>query len=223
MYKKNENESFCIPVYAINLPQRIERRKHLEKQFSGKTEFEVTYIEAIQHKIGAIGLWESIKKTIRLALERGEDIIIICEDDHTFTESYSTGFLFSNIIGAERQKAEILAGGISSFGIAVPVDTNRYWVDKFLATQFIVLYKPIFQKILDYHFRDTDAADMVLSMISNCSMVVYPYISYQYDFGYSDVTKIHNDKPGIMTNMFKQANAKLSLIHYTFHRFKKKQ
>ncbi|MFC2321791.1 MAG: glycosyltransferase [Tannerella forsythia] len=37
-----DKEEFYVPVYVINLKERIERRKHIEEQFHGKPEFELT-------------------------------------------------------------------------------------------------------------------------------------------------------------------------------------
>lgn len=83
-------------------------------------------------------------------------------------------FIFQDIQGVD-----ILSGGVGGFGYAVPIAKNRYWVDWFWCTQFIVVYKKFFQKILDYEFKDTDTADGVISMLSNNLMTLYPFISKQ--------------------------------------------
>ena len=217
--KTEEKDVFYLPVYVINLPERVERRRHIEKQFLGKDEFEVTFVEAVKHEIGAAGLWNSLRKCIQMAIERGDDIIVVCEDDHIFTEYYSKEYFLSNVIGASQQGAEILSGGISNFRQAIPVSENRYWIDKFFATQFIVLYKSVFHRILEYEFKDTDAEDLVLPELSNRCMVLFPFISEQYDFGHSDVTLVHNERPGLVTEMFKRAKERLSFIHHIRNRF----
>lgn len=126
-----ENDEFFLPVYVINLKERTERRCHIEQQFANKTEFDVNYIDAIKRPIGAVGLWESLKKCVNIAIEKEEDIIVICEDDHFFTEHYSKEYFFANVIGAAKQGAELLSGGVSNFRNAVPVSSNRYWIDRF--------------------------------------------------------------------------------------------
>ncbi len=199
---------------------RVERRSHIEKQFQGKPEFKLTWIEAIEHPIGAVGLWKSMVKVVETAIINDDDIIIICEDDHTFTSAYSKEYFFANIIAANNQESELLSGGIGGFGTAVPVDSNRYWIDWFWCTQFIVVFKPLFQKILDYDFQDTDTADGVLSVIANNKMTLYPFISIQKDFGYSDVTCANNEFAGMITNHFRQTDMRLSLIHHVADRFK---
>lgn len=218
--EKHTHEEFYLPVYVINMRNRVERRSHIEKQFQGKPEFKLTWIEAIEHPIGAVGLWKSMVKVVETAIINDDDIIIICEDDHTFTSAYSKEYFFANIIAANNQESELLSGGIGGFGTAVPVDSNRYWIDWFWCTQFIVVFKPLFQKILDYDFQDTDTADGVLSVIANNKMTLYPFISIQKDFGYSDVTCANNEFAGMITNHFRQTDMRLSLIHHVADRFK---
>lgn len=210
---KAEETEFYIPTYVINLKERIERKEHISKEFEGKTEFGVTFVEACTHTIGGVGLWNSIVKIIEQAVEEDDDVILICEDDHYFTEHYSKEFLFENIINAHEQGADILSGGIGGFGYAVPVAKNRYWVDWLWCTQFIVVYKKFFQKILDYEFKDDDTADGVISQLSNNLMTLYPFISKQKEFGYSDITQGNKDNPNLITQHFERTDAYLSAIH----------
>ncbi|MFK2249200.1 hypothetical protein ACIXO6_15670 [Bacteroides fragilis] len=50
-------------------------------------------------------------------------------------------------------------------------------------------------------------------------MTIYPFISVQKDFGYSDVT-VYNGTPGMISNYFSQANYRLRMIHHVSHKFK---
>ncbi len=83
-----------IPTYIINLPTRTDRRKHILNEFKGRPEFELTMIDACTHEVGAVGLWNSILKIIDISTERNEDMVIICEDDHQFTEHNTKDYLF---------------------------------------------------------------------------------------------------------------------------------
>lgn len=217
---ENETE-FYISVYIINLKDRLDRRHHIEAQFLNKPEFALTWIDAVRHPIGAVGLWKSMVKAVEVAIGNDDDVMIICEDDHTFTSAYSKEYLLSSIVGANEQGTELLSGGIGGFGMAVPVAANLYWVDWFWSTQFIVVFKPLFQKILDYDFKDTDTADGVLSMLTKDKMTMFPFVSIQTDFGYSDVTRSNNDISGMVDNLFMNTNYRLSLIHRVVQKFKK--
>lgn len=212
--KKDESIStgICLPVYAINLRSRPERLKELKKQFTSKPEFNVTYIDAVQHENGAVGLWKSICKAVRLAQQREEDVIVLCEDDHEFTDIYDKDMFLANIVGAYRQGAELLNGGIGGFGTAVPVSPTRCWVDWFWCTQFVVIFASLFPKIVTYDFRDTDTADGVLSKLSNQSLVMYPPISKQKDYGYSDITP-RESQSEFQNNIFNVANWRLKQIN----------
>ena len=208
-----------IPTYVISLKERTERLAYALQQFEGKSEFEVHPIEACTHRIGAVGLWRSIVKIINLVKDVEDDIVIICEDDHTFTEYYDRDRLIQNIIDASTQGVLLLSGGIGGFGNAVPISTNRYWVDWFWGTQFIVLYRPIFKKILDFDFKDTDTADGVLSELTSHKMVLYPFISIQQDFGYSDVTRANDEISGKIMQHFKDANEKMNIYHQAYLKY----
>lgn len=207
----DNEEEFYIPVYAINVKEREDRKRHIIKEFENRPEFQFNLIEACRHPKGTIGLWNSIVNIVKLAKEKEEDVIIICEDDHYFTENYSPKLLFKEIREAYMQGADVLSGGIGGFGQAIPVGYQRYWVDWFWCTQFIVVYASFFDKILSYQFKEDDTADDVMSALTNNKMVIYPFISEQKDFGYSDVTRSNMDNQGRIREHFAWANAKLRM------------
>ncbi|WP_201747914.1 glycosyltransferase family 25 protein [Chitinophaga vietnamensis] len=194
-------EQVCIPTYVINLPERVERREHIRNEFNGRDEFEVTIVPACKHKIGAVGLWQTIRKILEIASAGDDDIIIICEDDHQFTESYSKELFLRNVAEAYSQGAGLLIGGIGHFTQAIPVTTTRYWIDVFWSTQFLVLFRKSFDKILSSEFDDTVTADDFLSEIIDEKMVFFPFISIQKDFGYSDISNRNEirETPDIFT------------------------
>jgi len=211
--KDSRFQEYYLPVYVFNLKTRSDRLQSVKKQFDGKDEYNVTYLEAIKHENGAIGLWKSICEAVRIAQKRGENIIVLCEDDHQFTEYYKKEYLFSNIVGAYRQGAELLNGGIGGFGNAIPVAPNRSWVDWFWCTQFVIIFDQLFQKILDYDFRPTDTADGVLSVLAQNAMVIFPPISTQRDCGYSDIVQ-HKNQSSFQNNLFKTTNSRLRMLHH---------
>ena len=216
-------DNIIIPTYIINLPERTERRAHIQKQFEGRKEFDVVFVEACKHKIGAVGLWNSIRKVVQMAIDHDDDVIIICEDDHEFTNTYSKAFLLKNIIEAHQQGADILSGGIGGFVHAVKITQDRYWVNNCSATQFIILYKKFFSKILEEPFDDDVIADILLSEITSNKMVLYPFISTQKNFGYSDVTPIHNKLEALVEKMFNTSVTRLGVISNAYLKYTKYQ
>lgn len=205
-------ENIIIPTYVINLPERKDRLAHIQQQFAGKNEFDVRIVEACKHPIGAVGLWHSILKIIQIAIASDDDVIIICEDDHEFTKRYSKEYLLQNIIEAANQGVEILNGGIANFSHAVPVSPQRLWIDSFWCTQFIIVYKSLFEKILKEPFEETDTADGKLSEMASHKMTLFPFISLQKNFGYSDVTRINRQQKDFLDNRFEESGKRLEKI-----------
>ncbi|ASU36759.1 glycosyltransferase family 25 protein [Mucilaginibacter xinganensis] len=208
-------ENISIPTYVINLPERTERKTHIIEQFKGRPEFDVTIVEACKHEIGAVGLWQSFRKVVQMAIDSDDDVIIICEDDHCFTADYSRDYLLKNILEAHRQDAEYMSGGTSYFNFAIPVSSNRFWVDTCLATQFVVLYKKTFESVLREPFDDNVVADILLSRIISNKMILSPSVSFQQNFGYSDVSAIHNKNANLVDEMFSKCNTRLAKLKKT--------
>ena len=175
-------EHVIIPTYIINLPERTDRLEHIKKQFAGRNEFDVQIVEACRNKVGNVGLWETIRKIVRLAIERDEDIIVICEDDHEFTSDYSKSFLIENIIGAHLQRAEMVLGGICGLAKALPIAHSRAWISYSHCTQFTIYYKPVFEKILNEPYDHKVIVDILLSHMVINKMVIFPFISVQKVF-----------------------------------------
>ena len=217
--RQESYDNIVIPTYIINLKERTERLEHIRKQFEGKPEFDITIVEACKHPVGAYGLWLSIRKIITMAMENDDDVIIICEDDHQFTTHYSKTYLLSNIIEAHAQGATYLSGGTGRFGHAIPITENRYWVNSCLSTQFIVLYKKFFLQILDEPFDESVVADLLYSEMTSNKMVLYPFISTQYDFGYSDVTDLHNQDKNAVSRLFSESSNKFKVIQTTYLKY----
>ncbi len=66
--------------------------------------------------------------------------------------------------------------------------------------------------MLDYSFQDTDTADGVISKLATNKMVIYPFISEQKDFGYSDVTQSNMEQQGKIREHFAKANKRMEFV-----------
>lgn len=199
-----------IPTYVINLKERTDRLQHMRQQFELRPEFEVHVIEACKHPVGAFGLWQSMRKCVESAKVQDDDFIIICEDDHCFTSYYNRDFLLTNIIDAHAQNCDLLSGGIGHFRHAVPITENRFWISTFWSCQFMIVYKKFYDIFLSSPYDESVTADNKLSYMTMNKMVLYPFISIQKDFGYSDVTESNNN-PGRIASLFENAGKKLRM------------
>ncbi|MFB6453870.1 glycosyltransferase [Chitinophaga sp. Hz27] len=172
-------DNITIPTYVICASQNNGKHAAIEKQFEGRSEFDVKIIPTIPHERKNISHWKDICNIIEIAIDNEDDVIILCQEDHLFSPHYSKQVFLDQIIAAHQQGAEILAGGVDGFGRCVPLTANRFWINSFFGSQFLVLYSSIFEKILAEPFYGTLTADAVLSEISSNKMVIYPFISLQ--------------------------------------------
>lgn len=144
---------------------------------------------------------------------------MVCEDDHTFTSSYDKKAFFANLSQAAKQGADLVSGGIGGFGHAVPIDRHHFWVDWFYSTQFIIIFDSVFDNILQYNFLETDAIDIVLSKICKEKQVLFPFVSPQKNFGYSDATKCNNQTPEKIEYYFQTTTMRLQTLLSVFQRY----
>ena len=221
MSEDTEYEDLSIPTYVISLEDRKDRLKYIKEQFEGKDEFDLRIISVQKRVVDAVVFWKGMLKAIDMAIENDEDVIIICGDDHEFTKDYTKEYLISNIIEAHQKGVNILLGGIGGFQQVVPVTKNRLWIDTFSCTQFMVIYKQFFQIILNEPFENGDTADGKFSEMTSNKMVLYPFISVQKDFGYSDVAKCSDELRVKIPKHFSDSDLKLNTIMNAYQKYKR--
>lgn len=201
-----------ISVYAVNLLHRKDRYQHIKAQYADKKEFNLTIVPAIEHKKGAYGLWQSICQIVAIEAEKDSDFFILCEDDHTFTDQYSPELLYNCIKQAQSLGADMLSGGYSWFIDAIQVSEHLFWGNKFTGMQFTIIFRKFYQSILNADFGENVVADLNLSDITENKFVIYPYISIQKEFGYSDVT-LQNNEQGSVDRVFKHSIERLNILY----------
>lgn len=207
-------DDIVLPTYVINLPCRTDRKESIRVQFAGRSEFDVHIVEACVHARGNVGLWQSICKIVADAERNGKDIILLCEDDHVFTQDYSRSAFLRQVYDAGMMGTDILLGGVGGFGNIVPVRNCLFWIDWFWCTQFAVIYRRAFSRILNADFKETDVADEFLSRLLTNKLAIFPLVSVQREFGYSDVTE-SNKRYGILTRCFKSSKRKAEVYMRT--------
>jgi GR25 family glycosyltransferase involved in LPS biosynthesis len=208
-----------IPTFVINLKRRVERREHILKEFNQRKEFDITVVEAQEHKIGAIGLWNTLQFILKEQLNKAHEYIIVCEDDHQFTDAYSKELLFSAIAEVRTKNADILCGGVSWFTDALAISPGIFWVDKFSGFQFTVIFRHFFTTILNADFNEEDVTDLKIASLSENKFFIFPFISVQKDFGYSDVTN-KNNTAGRVDGLFSNSSNKAKTINYICNYYK---
>lgn len=205
------NFSKPLPTYVINLEHRTDRKEHILAEFKNKFEFNLKIVSAIRNSFGALGYWDTLTKIIKDNQDGIDECILVCQDDHTFTHSYSPTELFLNIEKANSLEADLLIGGVSWFQTTFSVDSNLMWVGDFHGGQFLIVFRRFFQRILSTNLNGFDAADYRLSCLTEQKFVIHPFISIQKEFGYSDITSKNNNW-GIVPRLFKDSADAMAYI-----------
>jgi hypothetical protein len=193
-----------IPTYIINLKSRPERKANVLRQFEGKPEFSVTVVEAIHNKIGLLGLWETMKYILKDIVLKNDELILICQDDHQFTEDYSYEILKQSIGEAKALDADILLGGVSWFQSTFQGSPLLFWTEKFSGLQFAIIFRKFYNPLLNLELDGFDAVDYRISAFTDKKWFIFPFISTQADYGYSDITE-KNNKPERQTVLFQHS------------------
>lgn len=202
----------AISVYAPNLVKRKDRKLSILKEFRNKNEFNFKVVPAIEHKIGAFGLWQTFVEVVKNEKNRGSEYFIFCEDDHVFLSNYTFTYLCSCIRKADSLKADILSGGMAWIDSPIQCNKHLFWVNNFNGSQFIVVFNRFYDIILSSsNLNEGFILDMKLSELSDNLFVMYPFISVQKEFGYSDVTS-QNNQNGYIQNLFEKAERLLYIL-----------
>jgi len=73
-------------ILYINLEHRIDRNAHIQTEFRKLNDVQGQRINAVKHKVGAIGCTYSHIKCLEYAKQQQWQYVVICEDDVTFTD-----------------------------------------------------------------------------------------------------------------------------------------
>lgn len=200
-----------IKCFVVNIEARVDRREHIVHEFEGRQEFAVNLVPAIREENGAAGLLKTIQHIISDRVQERDACIVLCEDDHRFTEAYSPVALQQAILMAKEKEADLLCGGVSWFRNAVEVTGGLFWVERFTGLQFTVIFRKFFSTILNVSTENIEAADLTLGLLTSRKFFIYPFISTQKEFGYSDITS-KNGKEGHVTRLFELARSQCEVL-----------
>lgn len=201
-----------ISVYAVNLPCRQDRRVSVCRQFINKNEFRFEIYNALESKNGPWALWQNFYNIVARESLKGSDYFIFVEDDHVFTDVYEWSILQDCIKEALLLKADLLSGGMSAVKNPILVTPHLFWVSTFNGMQFTIIFKRLYDRILSAKTSEGYVTDIHLSFLAKRKFVIYPYISIQKDFGYSDATAINNAEGRVM-QFFEKTQMLLSKLY----------
>ena len=109
--------------------------------------------------------------------------------------------------------ADLLSGGVSWVDLPVQIpNKGLFSFNSFTGMQFTVIFKKAYSRILSTKESVDCVTDQWLSKILDRKLVMFPYISVQQEFGYSDVTAINNTKHRV-EKLFEKAEKTLHVIN----------
>ncbi|MEN5085946.1 hypothetical protein ABE426_05710 [Sphingobacterium faecium] len=206
-----------IPTYIVNTSKQIESLNDIKQQFQGKIEFDIHITHSHPHTNSHMALWTSICEIIAISEEKNEDVIIICKDNHQFTEDYNKTKLIAAIYEAHRLNATLLFGGIAGgFNHILPLASGISWLDACWESSFIVIFRSFFRSILDENFHETDVVENKLSEMTSNKFVMYPMISTIKDISDVDVHGKYNPACHSMDDL-EEYGMRMKKIHQIFY------
>jgi hypothetical protein len=212
-----------LPTYVVNFSKREGNVARIREQFDGRKEFDVTYLKQEMGCTKADIPWLEVREAILTGIEDDDDILVICEVGHGFSEYYSPHIFIRNIIEAHHHGADILLGGTEriggGFAHALPIGNNLFWINHFSATQFLVIYRKFFQKVLDARYDSTIAFGDFLSGLTSNKMLIYPCISNIDDRLNSYAASVRPGTEKEVLWMFEDASNRLHKIHNAYMRY----
>lgn len=200
-----------IPSYIVNMERRVDRKKHIMNEFADYYQFHIHIIKAIEHARGVVGFWKTLIHILKFEINKNSPYTLVVQDDHLFTENFSVDSLVDSIRDADNIKADLLLGGVSWVQNVFRYKNNLFWVDNFTGAQFMIIFKRFYKKIIESDLAQYDGVDLRLSSLSNNKFLIYPFISIQKDFGYSDITE-NNNRPDVVNRLFDDCDAALKHI-----------
>lgn len=202
-----------MEIYILNMPQRQERRESVKKTFEGKDCFIPHFVTPVNHPEPRVSHWLTFLNLTKEAKALGLDHFVFCEDDHVFTMHFDEKLFFSILKEADHLKADILMGGVSWMATPIQVSDHLFWLEQFNGTQFVIVFNRFYDKILFSNWQESSVVtDFHLSANSENIFVMYPFISVQQDFGYSDVTPFNNTE-GYVKDLFQRTSTGLYILN----------
>lgn len=154
-------DNFYINTFCLYNDRKIYR-----KYFSKKKEFRIHWIKSpnINQK--------NLNSILTRSIQEEDDVIIICFDNYRFKTNYSKYSLFKYILMAKFYQADILFGNGSEMDCMCKIQDELYWVNSIKKSNFIVLYRKFFNKILDINSLNSKSFPETISALSHDKLMI---------------------------------------------------
>ncbi|MDF2476947.1 MAG: hypothetical protein K0S24_2430 [Sphingobacterium sp.] len=206
-------DDITIPTYIINVSQSLNCFEAILSQFEGKDEFDIKIFSITEEETEDLMYWKAVRKAIETAIYNDEDVILICDENHEFTSSYKKEQLVSIIYEAHRLQASILLGGVNGdFRNLLPLKLGITWLEAFSQSNFIIIFRSLYNKFLNESFCSTENFFKKLSLLTSNKFVIHPPISC---FNRNNIKYKYDDEnlQLFLTNSLQTSIARINKIH----------
>ncbi len=145
-------------------------RKDCLKYFSNKREFSIHWIQSTS-PLRNIDQ-QTLHSIVSRSIQDEDDVIIICFDSCRFETNYSKYSLFKYILIAQFHQADILFCNGNEIDFMCKTQDELYWVNNVKKSDFIVLFRSIFNKLLNANLHSTKSFPEIISNLSHDKLMI---------------------------------------------------
>lgn len=169
-------DKYKIPVYILTKNEYL--NNEILGEFDNKPEFLLFKFSINKRRRSKYLIFHCFQKIIKDALNKNEEIIVICTECHRFTDNYNYETFIEQILIANSLKMKYILGGITGGVVnSVYIDRNLFWIDIHQGGDFIVLFTYSFEEVLYKVISETPSIDEYLHHLTANKMLIYPFIS----------------------------------------------
>ena len=169
--------NIILPTYIISFGANEHCIENINSEFKTRPEFNTRVIK-FQSKKTELAQWEAIRSIVERAQIENDDVVLISSENHRFTKNYNYDLLIKTIYQAHKVGARLVLGGIvGGFSNVVFLPPGMFWLDRFSASQFMILFKSFYEIIIKESFTSYDSIDVILSSATSMKFLMFPMIS----------------------------------------------
>lgn len=166
---KISSNNFYINTFCL-----YKNKKNILKEFSDKKEFNIEWIK-LGNQLHCIDK-ERLNSIVNKSLKDEDDFIIICFENHRFKNNYIQTNLLKYIYLANIYRTDILFGNGDEIDFMCKIQDELYWVNSVRGSNFIILFRNFFGRLLDLDFSGNINFSEKISTLSTNKLIIHPFI-----------------------------------------------
>lgn len=143
------------------------------KSYSLDIFVDINYQKEIQYSIEK-EIWVQLQRT--LANYREEDCIFLVECEELKLSDVNQRMLLNLLYDSINYDVKMLFGNAGSFGQLIPLSDNILWVDYVGYSSYVVIFKVIYDEIINYNINDFKGFWNTLNILTSQKLLLHPFI-----------------------------------------------